>query len=334
MVGHKLLSSFRSIPPGSPRKKVLLVEGGGMKGAFAGGVLTVLNHKYPAVHFDLIVAVSSGACSAAYYASTPAPDPQRGEKLLNIWRQELSGQRLISIWNPLKGRHLLNQKYLIDYLFRKKYPLWLQEFSNKKLPPLYVAVCNLKKKSLEYLRATGENIFDLLKAATALPIATRGRHKIDNEWFCDAAILNPLPLEDLIQAGYRNITVVMNSPVWLESLPLAKFTRFLSFPFNRQISRLMKIWHHHHFNRARNLAMNPPQGVDLKIIAPKDILPVGLVTTNQKLLEKTVELGREKGEEALIHLLSGKSRKQGKVKKPLLLQKKAKPSKGLTRNSS
>lgn len=301
-----------------------------MKGAFSGGVLTAMNNLLPAQHFDLIVAVSSGACSAAYYASSPESQPERGEELLNIWKWELAGRKLISIFNPIKGNTLLNQKYLIDFLFRKKYPMQTQNFEKSGLPEFRVAVTNLKTKSLEYHRATGDNIFDLLKAATALPIATRGKHKVDGEWFCDAAILNPLPLEDLIGSGFTDITVIMNSPAWVESLPLARFTRFLSFPFNRKISKLMKELHHKHFNSARNLALNPPPHVKLRVIAPDEILPVGLVTTKQELLEKTVALGKAKGKEFAEGVLKEKEKKPNpgspKKKGKNALAKKSKKS--------
>jgi predicted patatin/cPLA2 family phospholipase len=317
-----------NLPKSKPGKKVLLVEGGGMKGSFSGGVLTSLNVYYPAQNYDLIVAVSSGACSAAYYATIPEPQQEYGENLLNIWRKELAGSKLISFLNPFKGRTLLDQKYLVDYLFGKKYPLPKENLKKKGLPEFRIAVCNLLTRQLEYVQATANNILPLLKAATALPIATRGKHRVDGKLYCDAAILNPLPLKDLIKAGYNDITVVMNSPLWLESLPLTRFTRFLSFPFNRKISKLMKEMHHFHFNEARSIASSPPSNVKLHIIAPDDILSVGLVTTKQKLLEETVELGKLKGIEASekLNLLknSVKPRKDSRLKRKVRKKKKSK----------
>lgn len=266
-----------------------------MKGAFAGGVLTTLNTQLPAQNFQLIVAVSSGACSAAYYASTKQPQPERGELLLNIWRWELAGKRLIWIFNPLKRRSLLDQKFLVDHLFAEKYPMERENFGDKDLPEFRIAATNLKTLSVEYVKATSENIFDLLKAATSLPIATKGRHMVDGTLYSDAAILNPLPINDLIESGYKDITVIMNSPLDQVSAPLRAFTRFLAFPVNRKISRLMKELHHFHFNHNRNLASLPPEGVRIRIIAPESELPVGLVTTKQELLSATVELGKQKG---------------------------------------
>ncbi len=301
----------RRLPEARGNKRALLVEGGGMKGAFAGGVLYSMNCILPAQHFDMIVAVSSGACCAAYYASTPEPEPVTGDHTLSIWRHELAGNRLISVFNPLKGRTFLDQRYLIDYLFAEKYPLQAQNFEQYGLPEFRVAVTNLRSRTLEYVRATSSNIFPLLKAATALPIATRGRHDVEGRLCSDAALLNPLPVNDLIEAGYRDITVVMNSPSWSSSLPFSFLTGMVSFPRDWKMAKMMRRWHHHHFNLARSVASSPPNGVTIHTIAPEERLPVGLVTTNQEKLEKTVALGVEAGERA-AHMLLQHFKKSGR----------------------
>lgn len=73
------------IPIAKGSKRALLVEGGGMKGAFAGGALHSLHTIVSPKHFDLVVAVSSGACSAAYYVTMPKPEPEKSLKTLAIW---------------------------------------------------------------------------------------------------------------------------------------------------------------------------------------------------------------------------------------------------------
>ncbi|RHX86409.1 patatin-like phospholipase family protein [Leptospira stimsonii] len=297
------------IPLAKGNKRALLVEGGGMKGAFAGGALhslhTILSPKY----FDLVVAVSSGACSAAYYVTMPKPEPEKSLKTLAIWYFELAGRKLISPFHPFQGKTFLDQEYLVDDLFGQKYPLPAENFEKFGLPEFRIAVSNLHTRSIEYVRATTTNIFDLLKAATSLPIATRGRHKVDGTLYSDAAVLNPLPLEDLIEAGYKDITVVLNSPVEKVSPPFGFFTSFLSFPKDWKMARLMSRWHHHHFNVAREVAQKPPKGVQIHMISPENQLPVTLVTTNGSKLKETVDLGMKKGEEIGTFLLKKFSKK-------------------------
>ncbi|WP_000618776.1 DUF6363 domain-containing protein, partial [Leptospira interrogans] len=191
----------------------------------------------------------------------------------------------------------LDQEYLVDDLFGQKYPLPAENFEKFGLPELRIAVSNLQTRTIEYVRATSSNIFDLLKAATSLPIATRGKHKVDGKLYTDAAVLNPLPLEDLIEAGYKDITVVLNSPVERISPPFSMLTSLLSFPKDWKMAKLMNRWHHHHFNLARAVAQKPPKGVRIHTISPENPLPVSLVTTNANKLKEAVNLGVSKGEE-------------------------------------
>ena len=71
---------MNTLPVARGKKRALLVEGGGMKGAFSGGALHALHSFRHSEEYDLILAISSGACSAAYYATTANTD---GEQLEN-----------------------------------------------------------------------------------------------------------------------------------------------------------------------------------------------------------------------------------------------------------
>ncbi|WP_411821596.1 patatin-like phospholipase family protein [Leptospira sp. 'Mane'] len=303
------------LPIAQGTKRALLVEGGGMKGAFAGGVLHGMSSLLNATNFDLVVGVSSGACSAAYYVTMIDPEPVKSEKALSVWYSELSGRQLISVFHPFQGKTFLDQEYLIDYIFRNKVRLESENLGKNGQPEFRIAVSNLHSHQVDYVRATSTNVFDLLKAATSLPIATRGKHKLDGTTYSDAAILNPLPLQDLIEAGYTDITVVMNSPLERISQPLGFLTGLLAFPRNWKLSKMMREWHHHHFNDARRIAITPPKGVNIHTIAPDGSLPVGLVTTVGSKLRETVDLGVKKGEEASRFLLGlfsliGKNKKK------------------------
>lgn len=292
--------SFQMLPKARGNKKrALLVEGGGMKGAFSGGVLYSWTRSLSPNYFDLVVGVSSGACSAAYFVASPNPEKTKSERAVKVWYKDLSGRQMISLLNPFRGKTLLNQEYLIDYVFKKKVRLENEHLERKGVPHFAVAVSNLQTHSLEYIKATSANIFDLLKAATSLPIATRGKHKLDGKFYSDAAILNPLPIQDLIAAGYKEIVVVMNSPIKQISGRINRWTSFFAFPKHRMIRRMMRKFHHLHFNLGRTLVIKPPKGVRIITVAPDESLPVSLTTTIRTKLYKTVLLGIQKGEEAI-----------------------------------
>ncbi|MBE7412571.1 MAG: patatin-like phospholipase family protein [Leptospiraceae bacterium] len=275
------------------KKKALIVEGGGMKGTFAGGALAIMSNIHPSHHFDIVVGVSSGSCSAAYYVTHGVKDTSKIFNNLNVWRHELSGKKLINFLNPLKGKTFLNQEYLVDFLFGEKYPLPLENLDQKKAVPFYIVVSNMKTMLPEYIRITSKNILSVLKAATAVPIATKGKHTLGDKVYSDGALLDPIPIEPVLDAGYKDITVVLNNPIYHKAKKYSKWLSNLSFPGNKQAIWAMQNYHHVRYNRAMEILNNPPKDVTIKVIAPDEKLPTGLLVTDTKKLNLSVDLGME-----------------------------------------
>lgn len=62
------LDTLDASPSVTRPKTALIIEGGGVRGAWAAGALAALR-EFQHDPFDLVVAVSSGACSAAYFVA-------------------------------------------------------------------------------------------------------------------------------------------------------------------------------------------------------------------------------------------------------------------------
>ncbi len=275
--------------------RALIIEGGGMRGSFAGGVLASMASLCPPDQFDLVVAVSSGSCSSAYYVTEPNPTPEDVERALDIWRVELSGHRLISIWNPLRGKRLLDQDYLIERIFREKEPIKVDVLKLKKTVPFYVAVSSFQSLQPAYIRATPENLFALLRAATSLPVATKGYGFVGDGLYTDGGVLDPIPVEAVLRAGYREITAVLTKPLNFRQSPSKPWIGDLAFPGFPGMGRAFVNQRHLSYNRAIEILNDPPNGIQFKIAAPEKVLPAGRMTTNASLLRETVQLGIELG---------------------------------------
>lgn len=263
-----------------------------MKGAFSGGVLACMCKFFPKENFDLVVGVSAGSCASAYYVVDE--DGSESQKILDIWKHELYGNKFISFWNPIqKLSALMDQNYLFDDLFQKKYPLPSERFNQTKTPPFYIVVSDLHREVPRYIQATKDNVFSLLKAATALPIATRGKRWFEGLLFGDGGALDPIPVEAVIEAGYKNITLVLNQPRMKFSEPIGRVLSRLAFPFERDFARKIRYYHHLMYNKAKSFLLHPPPGVNINIIAPEKPLPVNTITTNMKKLHYVVHKGWE-----------------------------------------
>ncbi|MEQ9363121.1 MAG: patatin family protein [Leptospirales bacterium] len=284
------LPQFRG---GRRKGRVLIVEGGGMRGAFTGGALAAMAHEYPARNFDLVIGVSSGSCAAVYYVTEPPGDSLAIHRFLQVWRFELNGSKLMSYLNLLRGRQFLDQNYLIDELFGKKYPVKRERLNQKGITPLYVVASNMKTLEPEYIKATSENLFTLLKAATSLPIATRGRRTLGQHEYTDGGVMDPLPVQAAIDAGYEDITVILTTPRYHVHRPIGALLSRIAYPRHKGVAR--KLNQHMHVQHAKSyeLVNNPPKGVRMRVIDPRHTLPAQMLDTNILLLNHTVDMGMQ-----------------------------------------
>ncbi len=293
------LPQFRG---GRRKGRALIVEGGGMRGAFTGGALAAMAHEYPARNFDLVVGVSSGSCGAVYYVTEPPGDSMAIHRFLQVWRFELNGSKLMSYLNLLRGRQFLDQNYLIDELFGKKYPVKRERLNQKGITPFYIVASNMKTLEAEYIKATSENLFTLLKAATSLPIATRGRRTLGRYEYTDGGVLDPLPVQAVIDAGYEDITVILTTPRYHVHRPIGALLSRIAYPRHKGVAQ--KLRHHMHVQHAKSyeLVNNPPKGVRMRVIDPQHTLPARMLDTNILLLNHTVDMGMQAAYDALSNV--------------------------------
>lgn len=263
-----------------------------MKGAFSGGVLACMCQLFPKENYDLVLGVSAGSCASAYYVVDESG--QEAQKILDIWKHELNGNKFISFMNPFpKLKSIMDQSYLFDELFQKKYPLPIERLNQMNSPKFYVVVSDIQRLVPQYIEATRDNIFNLLKAATALPIATKGKRWVEDKLFGDGGALDPIPVQAVIEAGYKNITLVLNQPRNKFSDPISRVLSRLAYPFERDFARKIRYYHHLMYNKAKTILLHPPPDVQIKVIAPEEPLPINTITTNIKKLQYAVHKGWE-----------------------------------------
>src|SRR5258706_3059215 len=104
-------------------KTALIVEGGAMRGAWAAGALRALR-EIEQKQFDLVVAASSGASTAAYFVADAM------ERAVSIWTNWVSSGRVVSWGNWLRLRPMADLSFLVDHCFRKQVPLPVAAFDH------------------------------------------------------------------------------------------------------------------------------------------------------------------------------------------------------------
>ncbi len=89
-------------------KTALVVEGGGLRGAFPAGVLQVLLARFGPDAFDGIFTVSSGVFASTFFIAG------QGAEMEAIWRDRVCGHQLVDHRNWFTGKPVLRLDYLID----------------------------------------------------------------------------------------------------------------------------------------------------------------------------------------------------------------------------
>lgn len=266
-------------------KKALVIEGGGMRGIFASGVLDSFlaqNHR----PFDFVMGVSAGAANLVGYL---ANQPERSYKVIT----ELATSR--QFFNPLrfmKGGDLVDVKWLVEESYRQ-FPVNEKEVFNDI--PLYAAATNVDTGRASYYRITAENYTIALEATAALPIVYRQTPIIGGESFTDGGVADSLPVMEAYRRGARDITVVLSHPLSYEMQP-SKSTWFTKKVFARHphVARSMLL-RARNYQKSIEFIRNFPQDAVIRVIAPPETFAVKRLSMNRSLLDDGYQMGLNSG---------------------------------------
>ncbi len=195
---------------GYPSKKVLVLEGGGMRGVFLTGVLQGFTDRgyFP---FELIIGSSAGALTGTAYAAH------------QIWLArdafftELLTSRFICMRNILRPeKHVLNLDWMINHIITGRDPLNLRRLRLTACPVLMTTTSFSEDAAPEtlYLSSRSDSIPEALKATAAIPFFYRGFVRYKDYMLLDGALLDPLPYHKALSMGYRedDILVILTRP--------------------------------------------------------------------------------------------------------------------------
>lgn len=186
------------------KKSALIVEGGGLRGAYVVGVLRVLHEFGGARQFDSIYAVSSGVFAATYFATDQV------EEMESTWRNLVHGSRLVKYVNILKRKPVLDLDGLIN-MFQGKVKLDLARVYSCKSKIIYVAT-ETDTGRPHYFNAKQPDIFDMMRASSALPCVYSIPVIINGKRFEDGGHSDPIPIVRAIEDGHTDILVILTRP--------------------------------------------------------------------------------------------------------------------------
>ncbi|MGD8233048.1 patatin-like phospholipase family protein [Vibrio sp. TRT 1302] len=269
--------------------RAIVVEGGAMRGIFAAGVLDhFIEHDY--YPFDFAVGVSAGASNLVGYLSK-----QQGRSY-DVITQLATHRQFFDPARFLKGGHLVDVEWLVSES-QRRYPLDLEALFSSL--PMLATATNINTGEADYYQVTQQNLYTVLEATSALPIAYKQTPCFSGGCYTDGGVADSIPVIEAYRRGATEITVILSHPLsyqmpnskssWLVSALLHRYPMIGKAMANRA-SR---------YNQSLAFIRNPPQNVTVRVIAPPETFSVKRLTMNKRLLDEGYTMGRQQGEEHL-----------------------------------
>lgn len=182
----------------------LVIEGGGMRGVVAGGMVTALEELGALECFDSIHGSSAGACAGAYFAAKQAHLGTR------IFFEDINNSKFINPLRPAIGRPILESKYLIDYVMRVVKPLDTSAILNRPgyLNIVVTDVDHCAPATFSNFR-TPEEFFDVLRATITMPVIAGKSVAIDGCHYFDGGMTQQVAIDSAVSVGATHIVVLL-----------------------------------------------------------------------------------------------------------------------------
>lgn len=259
-------------------KIAVVASGGGMSCGYAAGAMVALSRELHFTEPDFLIAGSGSTGTFAYFAA------KQYQSITRVWTDSLASRKFI---NQLRLWRIIDVDYLIDVIMKQENPV---DMRTVKASPseLLVATTNADTGELVYFsgkeREDEEEIFELLRASKAMPVAFNKVISVDQGRYCDTELSADMRahVREAVRHGAERIIAINNTIPRLESsLAMGAWMRFRSRAFRR---RYREQWD-------EMVRYRHPKAVRVERLEPTHGIPVSTLTRTKKSMIETYELG-------------------------------------------
>ncbi len=262
----------------------LVLEGGGMRGAYTAGALAWLIDNN--IEFDYHVGISAGAVHVYSYLL------KNKDFLYDIAVKYMSDKRNVG-WTPMfKEKRYVGYDYMFDDLLLKQLNFDIRPLKNIGLPA-EIGIYDLKQCETTFFKT--EDLDDhmrMIKAACTLPIAGRVVHHEGRE-FLDGGISVMIPIERSISQGNDKHLIIITKPEGYVRKPASGFMqRLMKFNYPKHPKMVEQYSNRHlSYNRQMDLITKLSEEGNGLMIRPSITIPVKRFSGDPDNLEKLYQLG-------------------------------------------
>ncbi|MBR6943822.1 MAG: patatin family protein [Fibrobacter sp.] len=276
----------------------LVVEGGGLRGSYSGGILDILADKE--IKFGGAAGTSAGATHLCSFLSGQIERNFRIDTIIS------KSHRYMGLGNLL----FTGDYFAFDYCY-KQVPYKIDPFDFDKFTEqcqeteFRVCMTDVETGRAVYPRIMdyrNEDEMNYIRASASLPILSK-IVEIHGKKYLDGGVADSIPFEAMFKKGFERAVVILTRPLGYrkkidKALPLVKFA-FRHYPkFVEAVAT-----RHIRYNRALDkLAKLEAEG-KVFIFRPSRLIKISDIEKNKKKIAKLYELGKEDAHAKMPELL-------------------------------
>lgn len=202
LIHRRLAEGTRPRERADPHVLALAIEGGGMRGVQASGMVAMLARLGTRPAFDRVYGSSAGAMMGAYFVAG------QGALTPSIYIRDLSNRRFISRrrFLTLGRRPVLDLDYLVDDVMGKITPL---DYDAVLASPIELHVLATSLRTGKSLDSTGfrtkESLREAMRAAARLPFLAGRPVALDGELCYDSGLTDSLAYTAALAGGATHV---------------------------------------------------------------------------------------------------------------------------------
>ncbi len=260
----------------------LVVEGGAMRGIFSTGVLDAFleNGFNP---FDICIGVSAGATNIASYLA------EMYQRNYRVYTDYSVRSDFINWVKFVKGGHLVDLDWLWDITI-KEIRLDLERIVSTK-KQYFVGVTEVNTGKAVFLKPDKNNLEEILKASSSIPVFYRNSVKINDIDFVDGGLADPIPVIEAYKRNAKNIMVIRSRPYDYMMKPSSN--NLLSKFYFRKYPQLLTAIKNRPkaYQESIEFMRNPPKGVRVLEVNPPNEFQTNRLTKDTSVLKEDYRLG-------------------------------------------
>jgi len=280
-------NSFTEIKTG------LVVEGGGVRGIYAAGVLDAFLEY--GLSFDGLIGVSAGAIHGCSFLSK-----QKGRSI-RYYRKYCGDPRFMSFRSWLATGNLVDTDFCYHEL-PDKLDVYDHAAFEACRTAFYVTCTNVETGEAEYIRLTNMRTqIDYLRASASLPYFSR-IVEIDGKRFLDGGAADSIPVEAFRAMGYqKNVVILTREASYVKKPELSALPRLVYRKYPKFAAALLH--RHEEYNRTLAHIRELEEQGEIFVIRPVQPLIVGRMEKDPEKVQQTYECGYHDAKECMEKLL-------------------------------